>query len=253
MFGQNNQDNPVAPTNNAINAVPAATIPSAAIPTIMATAAPTPSIIEPPTAPVVAEAPTQITYDSSPAPTIDNPSRPFLSLDNSSPAETTVGPGNHVLDALKTWLNAGNNDSSVWIYGNSSTNGTGKLSFLYGNGISTISFDEIANAPFIQATISSVAPSIAPELKLEAGPVDSNLLAIKQEALEKLSPLVGKLEQSASEKFHTTMMMIQASDNQSLVQSAYDAAQQIPDEKERAQALLDVVNEINYFTQKNQK
>ena len=72
-----------------------------------------------------------------------------------SSADTTVGPGNHVLDALKTWLNAGNNDSSVWIYGNSSTNGTGKLSFLYGNGISTISFDEIANAPFIQATISS--------------------------------------------------------------------------------------------------
>ena len=45
------------------------------------------------------------------------------------------------------------------------------------------------------------------------------------------------------------MMMIQASDNQSLIESAYEAAHKITDEKARAQALLDVVNEINYFTQ----
>ena len=45
------------------------------------------------------------------------------------------------------------------------------------------------------------------------------------------------------------MMMIQASDNQDLLKDAYEAAQQIEDEKTRAQALLDVVNEINYFTQ----
>jgi hypothetical protein len=43
--------------------------------------------------------------------------------------------------------------------------------------------------------------------------------------------------------------MIQASDNESLIKTAYEAAQQITDEKVRAQALLDVVNEINYFTQ----
>jgi len=45
------------------------------------------------------------------------------------------------------------------------------------------------------------------------------------------------------------MMMIQASDNQELVKAAYDAAHSIPDEKVKAQALLDIVNEINYFTQ----
>ena len=45
------------------------------------------------------------------------------------------------------------------------------------------------------------------------------------------------------------LMMIQASDDQSLVQSAYAAAHDIKDEKVRAQALLDIVNEINYFTQ----
>ena len=47
------------------------------------------------------------------------------------------------------------------------------------------------------------------------------------------------------------MMMIQASDNQDLVKDAFEAAQKISDEKEKAQALLDVVNEINYFTQKS--
>lgn len=78
-----------------------------------------------------------------------------------------------------------------------------------------------------------------------------DLLAIKQEALQQLSPLVGHLEQTPEEKFRTTMMMIQASDDQSLLQSAYDLAKQITDEKIRAQALLDVVNEINYFTQQH--
>jgi hypothetical protein len=46
--------------------------------------------------------------------------------------------------------------------------------------------------------------------------------------------------------------MIQASDDQSLIKTAYDAAKQIKDDKVRAQALLDIINEINYFTQQNQ-
>ena len=81
---------------------------------------------------------------------------------------------------------------------------------------------------------------------------DSNLLDLKQQALSQLSPLVGHLDQSPEEKFRTTMMMIQSTDNQSLLQAAYEAANAIPDEKARAQALLDVVNEINYFTQQKQ-
>jgi len=75
------------------------------------------------------------------------------------------------------------------------------------------------------------------------------LLSIKQDALKQLSPLVSHLDQNPEEKFRTTMMMIQASDDQSLIKDAYEAAQNITDEKGRAQALLDIVNEINYFTQ----
>jgi hypothetical protein len=81
--------------------------------------------------------------------------------------------------------------------------------------------------------------------------VHGDLLGIKQQALTALSPLVGHLEQTPEEKFRTTMMMIQASDNQGLIPTAYEAAQAITDEKVKAQALLDIVNEINYFTQQH--
>ena len=79
----------------------------------------------------------------------------------------------------------------------------------------------------------------------------NELLDIKQQALSQLSPLVSHLEQTPEEKFRTTMMMIQATDNQDLVKDAYAAAQEITDEKAKAQALLDIVNEINYFTQQH--
>ena len=79
-------------------------------------------------------------------------------------------------------------------------------------------------------------------------PAHDDLLQIKQQALQQLSPLVDHLDQTPEEKFHTTMMMIQASDNQGLIKDAYEAAQAITDEKTRAQALLDIINEINYFT-----
>ena len=87
----------------------------------------------------------------------------------------------------------------------------------------------------------------------DANPMTADdLLDIKQQALTELSPLVSHLDQSPEEKFRTTMMMIQASDNQDLVKDAYAAAQAITDEKIKAQALLDIVNEINYFTQHHQ-
>jgi hypothetical protein len=76
-----------------------------------------------------------------------------------------------------------------------------------------------------------------------------DLLSIKKDALGKLAPLINQLDQSPEEKFKTMLMMIQASDDKSLLSTAYTVAQSITDEKIRAQALLDIVNEINYFTQ----
>jgi hypothetical protein len=77
----------------------------------------------------------------------------------------------------------------------------------------------------------------------------NELLDIKREALQQLSPLVSHLEQTPEEKFKTTMMMIQATDDKTLIGEAFAAAKEISDDKARAQALLDIINEINYFTQ----
>jgi hypothetical protein len=94
---------------------------------------------------------------------------------------------------------------------------------------------------------------IAPASGVSGGghPNTDHLLDIKQQALQQLTPLIGHLDQEPEEKFRTTMMMIQASDNDALIKDAYESALQITDEKVRAQALLDIVNEINYFTHNN--
>lgn len=81
-------------------------------------------------------------------------------------------------------------------------------------------------------------------------PTEDMLIELKEQALSSLSPLVTHLDQTPEERFKTMMMLIQASDNSKLIKEAYEAANQIADEKARAQALLDVINEINYFTQK---
>lgn len=92
------------------------------------------------------------------------------------------------------------------------------------------------------AALEESAPTDAPE--------SDELGSIRSQALKDLSPLVGHLDQSPEERFHTTMMMLQETDDHRLVKTAYEAAQEITDDKTRAQALLDIVNEINYFTQK---
>jgi len=104
------------------------------------------------------------------------------------------------------------------------------------------------------AAAENEAQVVAPHEDAPAAPTapteqNDELIDIKRQALGQLTPLVGHLDQSPEEKFRTTMMMIQASDDQSLVKVAYEAARQISDEKVRAQALLDIINEINYFTQ----
>lgn len=110
--------------------------------------------------------------------------------------------------------------------------------------------------PDLQTTSPSLtsAPALVQDTPIVAESTSTDtshdeLLDIKHLALNQLSPLVDHLEQSPEEKFKTTMMLIQASDNPLLIKQAYTSAQNIQDDAVRAQALLDVVNEINYFTQ----
>jgi hypothetical protein len=107
------------------------------------------------------------------------------------------------------------------------------------------------DTPAVSNDSSSAAPATPRQTAKSGAPTD-DLLDIKQDALQALTPLVDHLDQTPEERFRTTMMMIQASDNHSLIKLAYEAAGQITNEKERAQALLDIVNEINYFTQQQQ-
>ena len=107
----------------------------------------------------------------------------------------------------------------------------------------TITTDDADIAPYVDA----ITPT---EHHVSTSPVDTDdLLTIKQRAITDLTPLVDQLDQTPEEKYRTTMMMIQSTDNSALIKEAYAAAQAITDDKVRAQALLDIVNEINYFTQ----
>lgn len=108
--------------------------------------------------------------------------------------------------------------------------------------MATPSLDITSPATATDTASPTVTPSSTPA-------ASDDLLSIKQDALQNLTPLLSHLDQTPEEKFRTTMMLIQASDDQSLVQTAYAAAKEISDEKIRAQAILDIVNEINYFTQ----
>ena len=78
---------------------------------------------------------------------------------------------------------------------------------------------------------------------------DNELLEIKRSALQNLLPIVGKLDQPPEERFQTLLMVIQASDNRDLIKEAYETAANITDDGKRAQALLAIINEVNFFTQ----
>lgn len=80
---------------------------------------------------------------------------------------------------------------------------------------------------------------------------DPTLDPIKKKALAELEPIIDELDLSAEEKFQTILMIIQTSDKKDLIEKAYDAADKIEDKKLRAQALLSVVKEIDYFENKN--
>lgn len=101
-----------------------------------------------------------------------------------------------------------------------------------------------ANEGMMATTMTQSSPVSPPPAQPST---DDQLVQIKNRALADLAPLVETLEQTPEERFHTVMMLLQATDDKSMLQKAYDAANSITDSKHRAQALLDVVNEANYL------
>lgn len=80
--------------------------------------------------------------------------------------------------------------------------------------------------------------------------VDPALASVKQDALSELRPLVDKLNVSPEERFDTYLLIIRSTDDKSLIAPAHEAAKAITDETRKAQALLDIIKEIDFLSQK---
>lgn len=100
-----------------------------------------------------------------------------------------------------------------------------------------------------KAKSESVAP---PNVNPLGHNVDSGALGnIRLQVISELRPLVNRLDFLApADKFDTLLLLIRTIDDSSLIPMAHQAAMAIPDEVKRAQALLDILKEIDFFTQK---
>lgn len=81
---------------------------------------------------------------------------------------------------------------------------------------------------------------------------NGDLASIKKDALLELRPLMDKVDLPAEEKFNTYLMLIRSTDDATLIAPAHAAAAGITDEKRRAEALLDIIKEIDYLSRDKQ-
>lgn len=109
------------------------------------------------------------------------------------------------------------------------------------------------------AVPSPVDPTALPEVEIApvtgivSTPSDEvadsgNLESIKKDALTELRPLVDKLNLAPEDKFDTLLLIIRSTDDKTLVPQAHETAKLIEDDGRRAEALLDVIKEIDYFS-----
>ena len=119
----------------------------------------------------------------------------------------------------------------------------------------TISPDPVATDQNNEPAIDDIAKPAAPEpvmptptVSAPATAADPALDTIKQTALNELRPLVDKLDVSPEEKFDTYLLLLRSTDDKTLIAPAHDAAVAIVDEARRAQALLDIIKEIDYLS-----
>lgn len=77
---------------------------------------------------------------------------------------------------------------------------------------------------------------------------DTELQTVKKDAIVELRPLVDKLNLPPEEKFDTYLLLLRSTDDKTLIEPAHEAAKEIVDEARRAQALLDIIKEIDYLS-----
>jgi len=107
----------------------------------------------------------------------------------------------------------------------------------------------------IPAPAAPVPPAM-PDFMMDAtkpigtGPTQANygdpdLDRVKSNALSDLRPIIEKIDLPASKKFMIYKEIIDATSDKACIEPAYNAAKSIEDEKERAEALLFIVETIN--------
>ncbi len=113
-----------------------------------------------------------------------------------------------------------------------------------------LQFEETPVTPAASSMSAMPTPTTAPVVTPTTPSTD--LDGIKKDALGELRPLIDKVELPAEEKFDTYLMLIRSTDDSSLISPAHAAAQGIADEKRRAEALLDIIKEIDYLSRSTQ-
>lgn len=122
--------------------------------------------------------------------------------------------------------------------------------------LSSFEFEEAPNPAVTVPPISepsTIQPS-APVLPTPSQPTtsDTGLEGIKSAALSELRPLIDRVDLPVEEKFSTYLLLIRSTDDASLIGPAHALAQSITDEKAKAEALLEIIKEIDYLTRKDQ-
>lgn len=116
-----------------------------------------------------------------------------------------------------------------------------------------VSTPPVEAAPAETAVVESAAPVEAlPTFEVPTIPQtdasDSDLDGIKKDALLELRPLLDKLNLAPEEKFDIYLLLLRNTDDKTLIAPAHTTAQEIADETRRAQALLDIIKEIDYLS-----
>lgn len=116
--------------------------------------------------------------------------------------------------------------------------------------------DQITNPapaePVTPVALEAAPEAVAPEASAPVAPAPATdpLNATLHNAINDLRPLVDKLTIPVEEKFDTYLLLIRSTNDSSLVEPAYQIAKQISDDTKRANALLTIIKEVNYFMSK---
>lgn len=104
---------------------------------------------------------------------------------------------------------------------------------------------EPAPAPTTEPIAEPAPAPVVPTPEVEPIPDSLNMSQVKTAALRDLVPLLDKLNMDANEKFNIYRDIFEDLKDYTVLEPAYKAAREIQDEKERAKALLYLVQSID--------